>query len=130
MLWLLVTANVVSSSLILATLMMEVICSSKTSVLTRSTQHDIPDDSILHSHCRENLKSYKVLFCLLLCVLSAEFWEMKLDFKGLQAVTFNWNFLKMILHHSQWQVLYEQWFTTNKLVLAYNQIFFFLQLSP
>jgi hypothetical protein len=54
MLWLLVTANVPSSP-ILFTLMMEVIRSSETSVLTRSTWHTIPDDGILHSHHRENL---------------------------------------------------------------------------
>jgi hypothetical protein len=33
--------------LILVTLMMEAICSSKTSVLTRSTWHHIPEDGIL-----------------------------------------------------------------------------------
>jgi hypothetical protein len=36
---LLVTANIVSSLLILSTLMMETICSSEASVLTRSTRH-------------------------------------------------------------------------------------------
>jgi hypothetical protein len=35
--WLLVTANVVPSSLIPVTLMMEALCSSETSVLTRAT---------------------------------------------------------------------------------------------
>jgi hypothetical protein len=55
--WLLGTANVPSSP-ILATLMMEAIHSSKTLVVTRVTWHNIPEDDILHSHCRENLKSY------------------------------------------------------------------------
>jgi hypothetical protein len=43
---LLVTANVVPSSPILVTLMMEVIRSYDMLVLTRATQHNIPEDSI------------------------------------------------------------------------------------
>jgi hypothetical protein len=37
---------------------MEETCSSETTVLTRTTRRHIPEDGILHSRRRENLKSY------------------------------------------------------------------------
>jgi hypothetical protein len=57
---LLVTANVVPSSPILVTLMMEAHSSSATPVLTRATRRNIPEDGVLPSLRRENLERYNV----------------------------------------------------------------------
>jgi hypothetical protein len=56
---LLVTASLVPSTPILVTLMTDELSSSETSVLARATGRNNPDDTILQSHRRENLKSYK-----------------------------------------------------------------------
>jgi hypothetical protein len=58
---LLATANIVSGTLILITLMMGAISSSLTSLLTRATRRHIPDDGNLHVYLLENLKSYVAL---------------------------------------------------------------------
>jgi hypothetical protein len=59
--WLLLAIANVPSALILVILMMEAIFSTETSVPTRATRHNIPEEGFRHSHSRENLKSYKIV---------------------------------------------------------------------
>jgi hypothetical protein len=58
---LVVTDNLVPSSPILVALMMDAPHFSETSVLTRATRRNIPEDGIPHGHHSENLKSYHSL---------------------------------------------------------------------
>jgi hypothetical protein len=54
-------SKVVPSSLIPATLIIGAIVSSEKSIPTRATRRHLPRDTVLHSHCGENLKSYIAL---------------------------------------------------------------------
>jgi hypothetical protein len=60
---LLVTANIVPSSLILFTPMMEAIRASESSAIKRATRRRIPEEGIFHSHFRENIKSFSEICC-------------------------------------------------------------------
>jgi hypothetical protein len=61
-LWLLVTVNVVPTSPILVTPMMEAVCSSETTVLTRAIQRNIPED-IFHVHSISSQHALVASYC-------------------------------------------------------------------
>jgi hypothetical protein len=58
---LLVTTDIVPSSTILVTVMMEELLSYGTSILTRATRSNIPEAGIIHNDRRENLKTFIAL---------------------------------------------------------------------
>jgi hypothetical protein len=74
---LLVAAYVVPISPIFVTLKNEAPGSSETFVLTRATRRNTPEDTSLHSHRRENLKSYIEINMF----LGSRMWPVREDFK-------------------------------------------------
>jgi hypothetical protein len=81
---LVVTASGVRSSPTVFTLMMEVACSSETSVLTRATWPNIPGGSILHSYRPKPLKSYVIIcwYVLSHCVIRNQRHALALQIRG------------------------------------------------
>jgi hypothetical protein len=64
-LWRMVSSGMLHHVALVITDVSEALGNSETSVLTRATWRNIPEDTIFHSHHRENLKSYIFYLCSL-----------------------------------------------------------------